>query len=152
DVEAAAAVLHGRPRVKPSLGAELEPERAQLAVAPIAILLRGGLARDVRGHVGLEPRTHLAAEPLLLIGIGDLEVHGVSGARGARCRGLCARRRAPFTRSMRDRRELTWLIVRTQPGRRQVSRTRTTGQVRGSGQHLSTTVHGTAARLAAASS
>ena len=76
DVEPAAAVLRGRPRVEPPLGAEPEPERAQFSVTPVVVLAGDGRPRDVGGHVVLEPRADLAAEALLLLGIRDLEIHG----------------------------------------------------------------------------
>src|SRR5262249_10640607 len=75
DVEPATAILRGRGRVEPALRAELMAECAQREVALVVVL--GGYRRPlvVRRHVRLEPGSHLAAEPLLLLGVRDLEIH-----------------------------------------------------------------------------
>src|SRR6267142_662218 len=91
-VEAAAAVLRGRARVEPAALTELAAESAQLAVAREAVGVVHGLARDASRHVGGEPRADLAAEALLLVGVGDLEVHSSSGAAQA----VRARTNAPM--------------------------------------------------------
>src|SRR5262249_18801647 len=78
EIVTSAAVLHGRPRVQPALGAELPPQLAQLEVALVVVLGRHRRPGDARRDVGGEPAPHLLPESLLLLGVGDLEVHAVA--------------------------------------------------------------------------